>query len=187
MIRTPGERDDVAFQQLLSAAVTGAETAWAEIYRWLAPQVLGFLRGRGATDPEDILGEVFVEIARRIHRFEGDRRGFRAWVFTITRAQLVDDIRRRVRRREHPVGIHLPSHWGHSEGHEDEVVALLGLEEILGVLGQLTEDQREVLLLRTVGEMTAPEAAMVSCRSVAATEQLYHRALKNLRRILAEA
>jgi RNA polymerase sigma-70 factor (ECF subfamily) len=46
-------------------------------------------------DAEDVLGEVCLEVARRIGDFRGDSRGFRAWVFTIARSRRVDETRRR--------------------------------------------------------------------------------------------
>ena len=86
------------FQALLEAARRGNEAAWAEIYRDLSPAVLGYLRGSGAPEPEDILGEVFLEVARDVAKFEGDQRRFKAWVFTIAHHRLID-ARRRVGRR----------------------------------------------------------------------------------------
>src|SRR5215207_2826438 len=69
-------------------------------YRDLAPAVLGYLRAQRARDPEDLLGEVFLQVTRDISRFRGDRDDLRRWVFTIARHRLIDDYRRRARRPE---------------------------------------------------------------------------------------
>ena len=42
-----------AFDRVLGAAAVGAEWAWRELYRETAPAVAGFVRARGATDPDD--------------------------------------------------------------------------------------------------------------------------------------
>ncbi len=48
------------FPQILAAARAGADWAWAQVYRDLAPAVLGYLRARGAAEPDDLTGEVFL-------------------------------------------------------------------------------------------------------------------------------
>ena len=59
------------FSGTLEAARTGADWAWAAIYRDLSPAVLGYLRARGAHEPEDVTGEVFVQVVRDLQRFNG--------------------------------------------------------------------------------------------------------------------
>lgn len=71
----------VNFPSVLDAARTGAEWAWTAIYRDLSPAVLRYLRARGAREPEDVLGEVFLQVVRSISHFSGEEHDFRAWVF----------------------------------------------------------------------------------------------------------
>jgi RNA polymerase sigma-70 factor, ECF subfamily len=173
------------FPQLLAEARCGSERAWTQLYRSLAPEVLGFLRGSRVPDPEDVLGAVFLDVARAIGSFDGDERGFRAWVFTIARSRLVDDARRRARRREESVPPEVLVRGGPHITTEHEVIATIELDRLLGVLDTLTGAQREVVLLRVFGELTAPEVARVVGKSIGAVEQLYHRAITSLRRALA--
>ncbi|HVM12514.1 MAG TPA: sigma factor, partial [Actinomycetota bacterium] len=74
---------DGPFDEILSRASEGDPTAFADLYRAYAPGVLGYLRAQGASDAEDLMGEVFVSVARRIASFEGDERKFRSWIFTV--------------------------------------------------------------------------------------------------------
>src|SRR2546425_1848405 len=90
------------FEGVLDAARAGAEWAWRILYESLAPSVLGYLRARGAPDPEGVCGEVFCQLVRDIHRFKGDEAGFRSWVFVMAHHRLLDDLRRRKRRPESP-------------------------------------------------------------------------------------
>ena len=60
--------------------------------------MLGYLRANGAPDPEDVLSEAFLQVARDIGGFEGDQESFRAWVFTIAHHRLIDARRRSARR-----------------------------------------------------------------------------------------
>jgi hypothetical protein len=58
-----------AFGDVLSAARAGAEWAWTRIYDDLAPKVVGYLRGHGAGDPEDVAGEVFLQVVLQQNPF----------------------------------------------------------------------------------------------------------------------
>lgn len=175
------------FKQVLKRARTGDEGAWEVLYRWLAPQVLGFLKASRLSDPEDVVGDVFLEVARRIRDFQGDGRGFRAWVFTIARSRRIDEIRRRTRRMEDRLdtGEHaaIPS----PIDVEGDAIGALVLEDLMAYLDLLTDDQAEVLIFRALGGWTSPEIAEVTGRTIGSVEQLHHRATRALREILGDA
>ncbi len=177
---------DTGFKSVLKRARSGDEPAWADLYAWLAPQVLGFLRSGRVPDPEDVLGDVFLELARSIDRFQGDARGFRAWVFTIARSRRVDSIRKVSRRTEEPLPSSLSETLVSHADVEGEALATIGLEELLVVLDRLTDDQSEVIVLKALGGLTAREVGEITGRSTAAVEQLQHRALASLRSILGD-
>lgn len=178
---------DSEWKRILRSARRGDEGAWDLIYRWLAPQVLGYLRSARLGDEEDVLGDVFLDVARRITEFQGDSAGFRAWVFTITRARRVDEIRRRVRRHEDKFDTQEHERLPAPTDVESEVIGSLLLEDLLMDLAVLTEDQAEVLVLRMVVDLSAREVAEVTGRTVGSVEQLQHRALTALRDFLGTA
>lgn len=171
------------FAQVLLAAGQGDELAWAEIYRDLAPGVLRFLQAQGTPDPEDCLGDSFLEVVRNLHRFEGDEPAFRAWVFTIARARLVDIWRRAGRRpktsSEDPESAADRSH--HHGGADDD---LLQRRSVAHILQSLTLDQRSVLLLRVVHRFSIHETAVILGKGEGAVKLLHHRAIRSLRRTL---
>jgi RNA polymerase sigma factor (sigma-70 family) len=90
--------DDDRFDDVLFGARAGAEWAWTRIYDELAPKVVGYLRAHGAADPEDVAGEVFLQVVRGLPGFSGGKGEFMAWTFTIAHRRLIDDRRRRGRR-----------------------------------------------------------------------------------------
>ena len=55
---------------------------------------------------------------------------------------------------------------------------------MLRALAELSPDQREVLLLRMAGGMTAPEVAAVLGKTTGAVKALQHRGLASLARVL---
>jgi RNA polymerase sigma factor (sigma-70 family) len=171
------------FERTLAAARAGADWAWREIYGELAPGVLGFLRARGAPDPEDVAGEAFVQVVRDLPRFEGDWAGFRAWVYSIARNRMLDSRRRLVRRPEHPVAE--PEDGPVPVGDvNDDAFARLELERVTAILGELSPDQRDVLLLRVIGDLSVEEVARVVGKRPGAVKQLQRRGLAAARKHL---
>lgn len=173
------------FSALLGAARDGDEAAWAEIYGELAPAVLGYLRGSGAPDPEDVLAEAFLQVARDLGGFEGDWPRFRGWVFTIAHHRLIDARRHGARRpvelMAEPPEPELPP----SEGTAEAALASIGSQEVRRVLAALSEDQRAVLLLRIVGDLSLAEVGQALGKRTGAVKQLQRRGLEALRRELA--
>jgi RNA polymerase sigma factor (sigma-70 family) len=173
------------FTALLEAAREGSERAWAEIFRWLAPTVLGYLRTNGAPEPEDTLSETFLQAARDLPRFEGGWRRFRAWVFSIAHNRLIDARRASARRPVEPV--EEPPEPDVAAGDAaDEALARIGRDEVHRVLSQLSPDQRAVLVLRVLGELTVAEVAEVLGKRPGAIKQLQRRGLAAVRRALAK-
>lgn len=141
--RTPvGEQ----FTSVLDAARAGAEWAWRVLYENLTPSVLGYLRSRGAPDPEGVCGEVFRQLVRDIHRFEGDEGGFRSWVFVMAHHRLLDDLRRRSRRPEAPAAESLSD----IEDSMDVEAGVVGRDEASELRGIIEEELTPVAARRPV-------------------------------------
>jgi RNA polymerase sigma-70 factor (ECF subfamily) len=175
--------DEQTFETTLSAARAGGEWAWRALYDELAPPVLGFLRARGAPDPEDLTGEVFVQVVRDLHRFDGDWAGFRAWVFVITRNRMLDERRRLARRPEESVAE--PPETSEPAGDAaGDALARIDLERVTSVLAELSPDQRDVLLLRVIGDLSVEEVARVVGKRPGAVKQLQRRGLATARKLL---
>ena len=171
------------FTSLLEAAREGNEAAWQDLYNSLAPVVLGYLRANGAPDPEDVLGEVFLQVARDIARFDGEEPGFRSWVFTIAHHRLID-ARRYSARRPVELSPEPPEPGGHADDAADEALAKIGAEEVQRVLGVLSEDQRAVLLLRVIGDLSIEDVAKAVGKRPGAVKALQRRGLAAVKREL---
>jgi RNA polymerase sigma factor (sigma-70 family) len=172
------------FAARLAAAREGDASAWAELYHGVAPMLLGYLRAQRSSDPEDVAGEVLLEVVRDLHRFAGDERGFRSWVLAIAHHRMLD-ARRRVQRRP---ATSLPAEELEPHAADDdpeaETLANLGFAELAPALATLTEDQRAVLLLRVVGDLSIAEVAEVLGKRTGAIKQLQRRAADAMRRSL---
>jgi RNA polymerase sigma factor (sigma-70 family) len=177
---------DETFAQVLAAARADAPWAFERLYAHFAPAVAGFLRLRGASDPEGLTNEVMLGVFRGIGRFEGDATGFRSWVFTIAHRRLVDDRRRRAARVQ--TSELEPGHEHHGGDVEQEAVARLEHGAVHELLEQLTEEQRDVILLRVVADLSVEAVAEILGKRHGAVKMLQRRGLARLRRLLeAEA
>jgi RNA polymerase sigma-70 factor (ECF subfamily) len=141
-------------------------------YRDLAPALLGYFRSHRVDQPEDMVGDVFVSVARGIHRFRGDSDDFRRWVFAIAHRRRVDHVRRwRVRRAVVAEVPHVGSTVDESKGLDIDLIA---------ALAELTASQREVVVLRFVADLPLHDVARVIGRPTGSVKALQARALARL-------
>ena len=168
---------------MLEAARAGDEWAWSRLYGELAGPVLGYLRVRGAAEPEDLLGEVFLQVARNLGSFSGDATGFRSWIFTIAHRRMIDERRASGRR---PLELVVDRESGPSQDPALIVMDRLTEERIAATLECLVPDQRDVLLLRIMGGITVEEVAIILGKTIGAVKALQRRALQTIKRNVSE-
>lgn len=183
---------DRAFPEVLAGARTGDGRAWARILDDLSGPLLGFARGRGVEDPEDVLGETLLHVARGLDGFEGDEAGFRAWVFTIAHRRVVDAQRRRHRRPSTPLPVEELAPLAEAlDASDDELAAVVerldATERLDALLAHLTDDQREVLVLRFAADLDATTVGRITGRSTNAVAAITRRALLRLEEVVAGA
>jgi RNA polymerase sigma factor (sigma-70 family) len=165
---------------VIEAAREGDRTAWEHLYSALAARVAGYLRMQRAAEPEDLTSEVFLAVFRNIHTFSGGETQLRAWVFVIAHRRLLDERRRLGRRDEEPLDIAAPSATGDTE---DDALRALGTEHVEALCARLPSDQRGVLLLRLVGDLSVDQIADVLGKSPGAVKALQRRAIAALGRL----
>ncbi|MFN2503700.1 MAG: RNA polymerase sigma factor [Acidimicrobiales bacterium] len=179
----------LAFEKVLAAAQEGAGWARTRLYEWLAPAVAGYLKARGAGDPEDLTSEAFVSVFSGCESFSGDAAHFRSWVLRIAHCRLVDARRAQNRRQASET---LDSERRTLEDEpamapaEDEALRSLDTERMMRVLDALTPDQRNVLALRVIAGLSVKEVAASLDKQPGAVKTLQRRALGALRRKLAD-
>jgi RNA polymerase sigma-70 factor (ECF subfamily) len=167
------------FAGQLQKAQQGETRAFAELVRWLERPLRGFLAARGADDPDGTANEVLVRVFRRIGGFEGSRVMFRAWVFRIARNMLVDEHRRRQARA---ISVpRRPDGMPEVAVGEDAFDRIGERERVEALLTELTDEQREVLLLRVVAGLSVEETAQAVGRTSGSVRSMQHRALSRLR------
>jgi RNA polymerase sigma-70 factor (ECF subfamily) len=173
-------------EAVTAAAVRGDVSAMGEVYGALAPTVCGYLTVRGAEDPEGLTNEVFLKVFPLLPSLTGGWEGLRTLVFSVTHARLVDDHRRRARGA--PTTPYVVEHDRRTrDSAEAEALVRLGSAELLSVLDLLPEDQRSVVVLRVVADLSVRQTAAAMGREEAAVVRLQGKALGSLRRLLRPA
>jgi RNA polymerase sigma-70 factor, ECF subfamily len=170
-------------ESTVADAVSGNHDAVGMVYRLLSPKVLGYFRARGAEDPEGLTSEVFLAVIPRLAQLRGGAAGLRTLVFSVAHARYVDETRRRSRR---------PTHTPYEQEYDDRTapsaettaIELSGSAHVIGMLDQLGEDQRSVISLRILGDLSLEQTAEVLGKTTGAVKQLQRRGLENLRSLI---
>jgi RNA polymerase sigma factor (sigma-70 family) len=174
------------FPQILAAARLGAGWAWTSLYRDLVPSMRGYLRARGAGEPDDIVGEVFLQVVRDLYRFEGGEREFRTWLFTVVHHRLLDARRKQLRRPVEAAPPNVLEHAGEAGDVEDEAIAGLTVARVRELVGRLSPDQQDVLLLKLFADLALPDVAAILGKRPGAVKALLRRGLASLKREISK-
>lgn len=173
-----------AFPQILAAAQANAPWAFQRLFEALSGAVAGYLRLQGAREPDDLVNEVFLGVFSGISTFDGSEEQFRSWVFTIAHRRLTDE-RRRFGRRP-PLADHDSPAEAAGGNAEDDALRRMGTEGVRELLDGLAPDQRDVLLLRILADLTVEEVARTLGKSAGAVKALQRRGIAAIRREISK-
>ncbi len=169
---------------LVERAQQGDSGALEELLGQIAPSVrrFGMRMCRNPHDADDTLQDTLLTITTHLGEFQG-RSSFSSWVFALTRSACA---RRRRGLKNQPLmgDDELVARADHGPGPE-QIAADAELSRALGAaLDSLSDEHREVIQLRDVEGLTAPEAAESLGITVEALKSRLHRARAALREAL---
>lgn len=174
---------DPAFIRAIAAARRGQAPGFEWLWNRFSRQIVAFAASQGSDDADGIANEVFLAVFRKIDVFEGGDDGFVALLFSIARNKVIDEHRKQGRR----VRTQRLSGADDRAGGDVETDALEALtSESASILAVLTDEQREVLHLRLIADLSLEQTAKATGRSVNAVKALQHRATNALRRTISE-
>jgi RNA polymerase sigma-70 factor (ECF subfamily) len=130
---------------------------------------------------QDVASEVFVRMVEKLDSFKPRGRPLLAWLYTIARNLIADSHRRQGRTT------HLPLDEALTVGQESltqDVERSLLADCLRIALRHLTEDQRQVILLKFMENHTNAQVARMLRKTEGSIKSLQHRALGSLRRAL---
>jgi RNA polymerase sigma-70 factor, ECF subfamily len=177
--RAPTPAD--GFDALLTNMRAGDDGAFAVLWRACNPSLLRYLRVVADEVADDLAAETWLEVVRGLDRFDGDERGFRAWLFTIARHRFLDWCRARARNPQMPDDVSALEHRLHPpEDPADVAVAADGTDHALRLIGRLPPEQAEVVALRVIADLDVPRVARIVRKRPGTVRVLAHRGLRNL-------
>lgn len=174
------------FDARLAAAKAGDEGAFVTLFRSVQPALLRYLTTLGGGLAEDVASDTWVTVVRSLHKFSGDERGWRSWVFTIAHSRLRDAQRSAVRT---PVPVDTDDYLGSRPSAMDvlgEVEEMFSTESALALIGTLPPDQAEMVLLRHVAGLEVSHVAQIVGKQPGTVRVAVHRGLKRLAALLEE-
>jgi len=175
---------DARFEETIVRARAGHRRALEDLYLDLHPRVLRYLELQARDAGEDLASETWLGVAAALPSFKGDEDDFRAFVFTIARRRLLDLRRRDARHATVPVDPAALAAIGPQGDVEADAFEHLGTGWALDVLGRLSPDQADVVMLRVLGDLSAGRVASILGKRPEAVRALQLRALRRLAREL---
>lgn len=162
---------------VVEAARNGDAGALAVVCEKLYPRIFRYLTHKvnDPRDAEDLAGEVFVRMLEGIRNQTGN---LEAWLFRIAGNLLTDHYRRRAVRAD-TVG--LPEEIAGGEDPAAATERKLSGERLRRGMKALTEEQKEVVILRFIMGYEHGEVAEIMGRSAGAIRALQFRALSALK------
>lgn len=181
---TPLEKSEVdqyRLKKLVKSAAHGDGEAAGLLFDLYHPRVYRYALAklRDAPAAEDVASETFARVLRDLGHFTWRGAGFEAWLFRIAANLVLDHVRAGLRERAaediefaETAELRTPE-WAVLEGETTR--------ELNRLLVMLSEEQREVLLLRFAGGLDTNEVGAVTGRKPNAVRQMQFRALEHLR------
>lgn len=170
-------------RNLVERAQRADVDAWEALYRRLRPQMFSFARRRLPADhlADDAVSEAMERALRKLEHFSWQGAGFDAWVIGILRNVVLETTRAFGRTAElvgepDAVGRGPLAEIVNAEEHRDLRVAF----------ARLTDDERELLELRTVAGVSAAGVGEILGMNPGAVRMAQSRALKRLATMFEE-
>jgi RNA polymerase sigma-70 factor (ECF subfamily) len=180
------ERDRRREQRLVEAACRGESSAVEALYRGHYDTIYRYvlLRLGSPSAAEDVTSQVFLGMVRGLGRYRNDGKPFVAWLYGIAQRQIAFFYRGQSRvppnvDLDAALELAAQSAGPHATAEQRELRA-----DLARALAQVSEGQREVLMLRYLLSLSVAETAAVVGRTEGAVKQLQLRGLAALKAVL---
>ena len=179
--------DQTDVWELVRRAQAGDGEGFGQLYDRYVGVVYRFACSRvgDRATAEDVTSETFVRALRRIDSLSFQGRDVGAWLVTIARNIVLDQVKSSRHRLEVPTADMRDADRA-TDGPEDAVLQRLSNAELFACIAQLSADQRECLVLRFLQGLSVAETAAAMGKKDGAVKALQHRAVRRLATLLPE-
>lgn len=172
--------------QLIRKAQRGDTACFGELYDHYLPKIYRYIFAKvnHREYAEDIAHEVFLAAWKNLPGYRERGYPFSSWLYRIARNEIIDHYRLEKHHANvdelDPDAVHLAS------AAERELDLSLAWRTVKEAMNELTDEERDVLLLRFVNDLTPKEVAAVLGKSEGAVRVMQHRAIQDLKRRLVK-
>jgi RNA polymerase sigma-70 factor (ECF subfamily) len=179
--------DQLAVWELVRRAQSGDAEGFGLLYDRYVDVVFRYLYHRvgDRATAEDFTSETFVRALRRIDSLSFQGRDVGAWLVTIARNIVLDHVKSSRYRLEVSTADMRDADRA-TDGPEEAVLQRLTNAELMAGVAQLSDDQRECLVLRFMQGLSVAETAAAMGKKDGAIKALQHRAVRRLASLLPE-
>lgn len=171
---------------LIRLAQVGDSDAIGALYELYCDRVYAYAYAKlgNHAAAEDVTSQVFLKMVEKIAGFNQQGAGFAAWLFRIAHNQLIDGIRWRARRPVVPLDLAYTVVVADGNDPPQQAEKREFMDKLKIAIGELSELQAQVIILKYASELSNPEIAEVTGRSTNAVNSLHYEGLKKLRKVL---
>lgn len=183
-----GKVDAALTGELIERAQGGEQQAFGELYELYLERIYRYVYFKVSReeDAEDLTEVIFLKAWENLHTFTPtgpDAQGFTAWLYRVAHNTVVDHYRKSRAEVTLDPRTHTPREW--IVDPEERACHGVEVEELREAMGMLTEQERQILLLRFVEGLPHAQTAGIMGHSEVGSRVLQHRALSKLRQALA--
>ena len=166
--------------QTVARASAGDPAAVADVYDMYAARVYRYLvlHSRESSDAEDLLQRTFLKVIEGLPRYEARGLPFAAWVFRIARNTVIDHERT---RRDYASLDDVLERPDERHGPAELAETAVEHETIRSALGDLTPEQRDVVVYRFFAGLSPREIGLLMDKNEGSIRALQFRAMQTLR------
>lgn len=178
----------VTDRELVTRLAEGDRVAFASLYDRYCRQAYSLAK-RVCVDTqlaEDVVQEAFLTLWRDPGRYQAERGSVGTWLLTVVHHRAVDAVRRENTQRKRSAAQAEQAITGEREAPGADAAAITGVlgEQVRGALGELSQDQREVLVLAYYGGYTQCEVAALTGVPLGTVKSRMFAAVRRLRTLL---
>lgn len=183
----PVTAGDVDVWELVRRTQAGDAEAFGRLYDHYVPLVhrYAYHRVGDRATAEDVTSETFVRALRRIDSLTFQGRDVGAWLVTIARNIIRDQVKSSRFRLEVSTADMRDADRA-TDGPEDAVLQHLTNEQLLACVRLLGSEQQECIVLRFLHGLSVSETAEIMGKKDGAIKALQHRAVRRLASLLPE-
>jgi len=171
--------------RIIKSAVRGEASAFGLLYDHYQPKIYRFvlIKVGQREDAEDLTHQVFINAWQNVYNYRSLGFPFSSWLYQIARNLVIDHYR--TRKADLPIHAIDPDSFATVASAHFSVEHAMDMERVTRAIQRLKAEYQDVILMRFVEELSLKETARALEKSEGAVKLLQHRAVKELKTLLA--